>query len=108
MSITNSDLSVTDLQMLKYIITYRDYYGWAPSMRDIQLGLEMSSTSVVKFHFDKLIKSKIIKGEKGKARAYAPQITATELEQHIAALHESEQSERRQKILSRRQRQRTD
>lgn len=54
--------------ILDYIIEYYDEYGYSPVIREIQEGCEISSTSVVAYHLEKLIKSGDISKGKNKAR----------------------------------------
>lgn len=54
--------------ILNYIVEYCDEYGYPPVIREIQEGCEISSTSVVAYHLDKLIKSGDISKGANKAR----------------------------------------
>lgn len=60
-----------DLEILKFIDKYTRKKGWPPTVRDIQSGLDISSTSVVSYHIKALIgDGYLIKGE-SQARALA-------------------------------------
>jgi len=54
--------------ILNYIIEYYDEYGYSPVIREIQEGCEISSTSVVAYHLEKLVNSGDISKGKNKAR----------------------------------------
>jgi repressor LexA len=54
--------------ILEYIIEFSDENGYPPVIREIQEGCEISSTSVVAYHLEKLIKSGDISKGKNKAR----------------------------------------
>lgn len=51
-----------------YIITFWLKFGYSPSIRDIQEGCGISSTSVVAFHLVKLQEKKLIQYKKGHSR----------------------------------------
>lgn len=54
--------------ILNYIIEYDDEYGYSPVIREIQEGCKISSTSVVAYHLEKLVKSGDISKGANKAR----------------------------------------
>lgn len=59
----------TTVDVLRYIGRYVAENGYPPSVRDIQHGLTISSTSVVDYHLQKLEKAGEIEREPGVARA---------------------------------------
>jgi len=54
--------------ILNYIIEYCDEYGFPPVIREIQDGCNISSTSVVAYHLEKLVKSGDITKGQNRAR----------------------------------------
>lgn len=58
-------LSDRQRQMCAYILLFVQDKGWAPSYRQMMLGLGMSSVSVVKHHLDKLVEGGFVYREQG-------------------------------------------
>lgn len=54
--------------ILAYIEDYIEEHNYSPSIRDIVHGCDMSSTSVVNYHLNKLEAKKIITRDRNKAR----------------------------------------
>ncbi len=54
--------------ILEYIVDYINNHGYPPVIREIQEGCDISSTSVVAYHLDKLVKSGDISKGSNKAR----------------------------------------
>lgn len=61
----------TTLVVLKYIRDYMAIYPWAPTLKEIADGCELSWASSVTRHLDRLVAWGLIEREPGKARSIA-------------------------------------
>ena len=59
----------TNESFVKAIKEFTSEWGFPPTIRDLQLMLGVSSTSVVKYHLSKLRYAGIVLWEEGKARS---------------------------------------
>lgn len=58
----------TSRDILKFIVDYEKENGYTPVIREIQLGCDISSTSVVAYHLVKLAENGAITKGENKAR----------------------------------------
>jgi len=63
------DLPRRTSRVYKYLQTYIEQHGYAPSLREIMDGAGISSTSVVNYHLNRLVVLGLIRRDSGKARA---------------------------------------
>ena len=49
--------NATTEQVLAYIIRFRAQYGVSPTVREVQAGLDIRSTSVVHYHLELLVEA---------------------------------------------------
>jgi repressor LexA len=62
-------LSERSLEFRDFIENYRQQQGFPPAIRDIMVGMEVRSTSTVKYHVDRLIRAGLVKHTPGKSRS---------------------------------------
>lgn len=55
--------------ILDFILDFKKKHDYSPTIREIQDGCELSSTSVVEYHLDALIKDGAIAKDANKARS---------------------------------------
>lgn len=66
----------TRYRVLRYIQQFVAGHGYGPTVREIQAALELSSTSVVQYHLDRLERQWLITREPGLARTIHPAATS--------------------------------
>ena len=62
-------LSKRQFEILEFINQYISSNGYPPTIREIGRGVNLSSSSTIHFHLNKLEKLKYIERESGKTRA---------------------------------------
>ncbi len=58
--------------VLKYICDFRTERGYSPSLREIGLGLGLSSTSAVRYHVCQLERAGLLQRQAGRGRTLVP------------------------------------
>jgi SOS-response transcriptional repressor LexA len=58
----------TALDIFRFIVSYEEENGYTPVIREIRDGCDISSTSVVAYHLNKLVANGAITKEENRAR----------------------------------------
>lgn len=58
--------------VLTFVTQFVERHGWSPSLGEIGAGVGLSSTSTVKYHIDKLVRSGDLAARRGHPRSLMP------------------------------------